>query len=548
MPVGLDVRILGPLDVQLDGRSLALGGPQQRAVLAILALNAGQVVSTARLIDELWGEQPPGSAKPVLQGYVSNLRKAIGSVLVTRAPGYALELEPGQLDLGRFEHLLGEGQQARAAGRLEAAAVKLREALGLWRGPALAEFAYEQFAQAAIVRLDELRLTALEERIEVDLGLGRHAQVVGELEGLVAQHPLRERSRGQLMLALYRSGRQAEALDVYQQARRALVEELGIDPTPALQALERAILQQDPVLDLAKDEEVRPEPAAGPSLEVPERSILVARLGGGDLDHLLALAGPLARRPPREIILAELVPAPGILSDATRAVRERRAALAAGGIAARGAAFVSESPGEDVVRLASEQNVDLALLDTPPGEIVEGVPSGDVGAVLEHAPCDVGVLVTRSATMSAPGPDRAVLVPFGGADHDWTAAEIGAWLAGVLVAPLRLLGTTSDPATGRRDASRLLANASLVLQDVTGIDTEPVLVDPGEDAVIEAADEAGLLVVGLSVRWRQEGIGATRLAVATKARPPTLLVRRGLRPGGLAPRESLTRFTWTLGR
>jgi hypothetical protein len=141
-----------------------------------------------------------------------------------------------------------------------------------------------------------------------------------------------------------------------------------------------------------------------------------------------------------------------------------------------------------------------------------------------------------------------VLVPFGGFDHDWTAAEIGAWIAGVLSAPMRLLGTLADLESGRRDASRLLANASLVLQDVTGIDTEPLLVERGEKAVIEAADDAGLLVVGLSVRWRQEGLGPTRLAVAREARPPTLLVRRGLRPGGLAPRESLTRFTWTLAR
>jgi hypothetical protein len=167
--------------------------------------------------------------------------------------------------------------------------------------------------------------------------------------------------------------------------------------------------------------------------------------------------------------------------------------------------------------------------------------------VLEHAPCDVGVLVTRGAAPE-PGPGRPVLVPFGGDDHDWTAAEIGAWIAGAVGAPLQLLGTTADPTRGRRDASRLLANASLVLQDVTGIDTEPMLVERGEEAVIEAADQAGLLVVGLSARWRQVGIGATRLAVATKARPPTLLVRRGLRPGGLAPAESLTRFTWTLAR
>jgi hypothetical protein len=201
-----------------------------------------------------------------------------------------------------------------------------------------------------------------------------------------------------------------------------------------------------------------------------------------------------------------------------------------------------------MVRLASEQNVDLALLDTPAGDLVEGVPVGDVGAVLELAPCDVGVLVTRGGAVSAPGPGHPVLVPFGGDEHDWTAAEIAAWIAGVLAAPVQLLGTSADPATGRRDASRLLASASLLLQDVTGIDTEPVLVERGEEAVIEAADEAGLLVVGLSTHWRQKGIGPTRLAVATRARPPTLLVRRGLRPGGLAPRESLTNFSWTLQR
>jgi hypothetical protein len=350
------------------------------------------------------------------------------------------------------------------------------------------------------------------------------------------------------MLALYRSGRQAEALEAYQDARRALVEELGIDPTPALQALERSILQQDPALELpaAETTRVEPPPTAAPS--APERSILIAPLGAEGCDHLLALAGPLARRPPREIILAQLVGDPSALGEATRRARERRAALASVGIAARGAAFVSEAPGEDVVRLSSEQNVDLALLDTPVGDLVEGAPAGEVGTVLEHAPCDVGVLVTRDGAAPDPGPDRPVLVPFGGEDHDWTAAEIGAWIAGAVAAPLQLLGTAADPAGGRRDASLLLANASLVLQDVTGIDTGPVLVERGETAVIEAADAAGLLVVGLSTRWRQEGIGATRLAVATRARPPTLLVRRGLRPGGLAPRESLTRFTWTLAR
>lgn len=541
----MDFGILGPLEARSEGRSVSLGGPQQRAVLAILLLHANEVVSTDRLIDELWGEEPPASAKAVLQGYVSHLRKEIGAALVTRAPGYALEVVGEELDLRRFEALLGQGREALASSRPDLAAERIREALALWRGPALADFAYEPFAQAAIVRLEELRLTAIEDRIEADLALGRHGPLAGELEGLVAEHPLRERLRGQLMLSLYRSGRQAEALEAYQKGRRALVGELGIDPSPALQALERSILNQDPAIDLPRAREERDEPAVIPDLPVPERAILVVPLGGGDIGALLALAVPLARRPPRELILAELVRGTGELADATRRVRERRAALAGDRIPSRAAAFVSDAPGEDVVRLAAEQNVDLVLLDWAPEELGKGVPGGDVGAVLEQAPCDIGVLVARDAA-AAPGPGRPVLVPFGGAEHDWTAAEIGAWIAGAVGAPLRLLGTKADPASGRRDASRLLASASLMVQQVTGIDTEPLLVAPGEKAVIEAAEDAGLLVVGLSPRWRQEGLGATRLAVARDARPPTLLVRRGLRPGGLAPRESLTRFTWTL--
>jgi DNA-binding SARP family transcriptional activator len=545
----VEFRILGPLEVSSDGGPVQLGGGRQRAVLALLLLRLGQVVSTEQLLEDLWPGRAPPTATKVVQLYVSRLRKSLGDgLLLTRAPGYVLAIEEGQLDLHRFERLLDEGVEDRLAGRAEVAATKLRRALGLWRGPALADFAYEPFAQAAIVRLGELRLTAVEERIEADFALGRHVRLVAELETLVGEHPLRERLHGQLMLALYRSGRQADALAAYREARRALVEELGLEPTPALQALERAVLRQDPALDLAVAESAGTQspPAAG--APVPERSILVAPLGDGGFEDLLALAGPLARRPPREVILAGLVGDPDALEEATRDVRERRAALASEGIDARGAAFVSGAPGEDVVRLASEQNVDLALLDTPAGDLVEGVPAGDVGAVLEHAPCDVGVLVTRPDAAYAPGAGRPVLVPFGGDEHDWTAAEIGAWIAGVLGAPLRLLGTSAEPARGRRDASRLLATASLLLQDVTGIDTEPMLVERGEQAVIDAAGEAGLLVVGLSPHWRRAGIGVTRLAVATRARPPTLLVRRGLRPGGLAPRESLTRFSWTLRR
>ncbi|MDP9244513.1 MAG: AAA family ATPase, partial [Chloroflexota bacterium] len=247
----MEYRVLGPLEVGREEISLPLGSGKERALLAILLLNANQTVSRDRLVDDLWGEKPPERATKAIQTYVSRLRKSLpAGVLRTRAPGYVLELEPEQLDLHRFERLLAEGQRALAEGSAELASASLREALALWRGPALAEFRSEPFAQGEAARLEELRLLALEARIDADLGLGRHADLVGELDSLVAHHPLRERFRAQLMTALYRSGRQAEALAVYQDARRVLVEELGIEPGRGLRELEQAILRQDPSLDL----------------------------------------------------------------------------------------------------------------------------------------------------------------------------------------------------------------------------------------------------------------------------------------------------------
>jgi DNA-binding SARP family transcriptional activator len=253
----MEFRLLGPLEVRDRGRELAVGGGKQRALLAVLLLHAGEVVPTERLIDALWGERPPRSAPNSVHIYVSQLRRALGDGrLVTRGRGYALQLEPGQLDLERFERLLARGRELLGAGDARAAAETLRDALALWRGLWLADFAYEPFAQGEIARLEALRLAAHEERIESDLRLGRHAELVPELEALVREEPLRERLRAQLMLALYRCGRQADALDAYHQARRTLVEELGLEPGPDLQELERAILRHDPSL------EAPPRPAA----------------------------------------------------------------------------------------------------------------------------------------------------------------------------------------------------------------------------------------------------------------------------------------------
>ena len=245
----MEFRILGPLEVHVGERVLPLSGVRQRTVLAILLLRAGEVVSSDRLIDGLWGERPPPSGIDALQVCVWRLRKMLPEgTVVTEGRGYRLAVAGEQIDAGRFERLAGEGRAALAKGDPERSARLLREALDLWSGPALADFAYEPFAQGEIARLEELRVLTVEERLEADLACGRAAELVGELEALVGAHPLRERLRGQLMRALYRSGRQAEALGAYQDARRALVDELGIEPSPALRDLERAILAQDPAL------------------------------------------------------------------------------------------------------------------------------------------------------------------------------------------------------------------------------------------------------------------------------------------------------------
>jgi DNA-binding SARP family transcriptional activator len=232
----MEFRLLGPLEVSEHGRSLALGGGKQRSLLAVLLLRANEVVATERLIDELWGESPPATAVKSVQVYVSGLRKQLGDGrLVTRSPGYLMRLDRSELDVGRVEALLAEARLLDPP----RAGERLREALAVWRGPPLADLAYEPFAQAEIGRLEELRLAALEQRIDADLAAGRHAEVVGELEALAAEHPLRERVHGQLMLCLYRCGRQAEALAAYQAARNALVDQLGIEPGRQLRELHR---------------------------------------------------------------------------------------------------------------------------------------------------------------------------------------------------------------------------------------------------------------------------------------------------------------------
>jgi DNA-binding SARP family transcriptional activator/DNA-binding GntR family transcriptional regulator len=259
----MELRVLGPFDAQEGGAPLSLGSPKARALLARLAMDVNRAVPTAKLVDDLWGDDVPESAVKMIQIYVSHLRKVLPpNVLVTRAPGYVMELDPDAIDLTRFRRLREEGREALAGDDPRTAEARFREALALWRGPALAEFS-EPFAQVESAHLDELRLSCLEDRIASDLALGRHADVVGELEALVTGHPLRESLHRNLILALYRSGREAEALAAYERFRRSLDDELGLEPSRALKALQHRVLNQDPSLELATSggtEATRPQP------------------------------------------------------------------------------------------------------------------------------------------------------------------------------------------------------------------------------------------------------------------------------------------------
>jgi DNA-binding SARP family transcriptional activator len=293
----MEFRVLGPLEVRADGRTVPLGGPKPRALLGALLLHVDEVISTERLVDELWGERPPAGARKLVPGYVHALRKQVGrSVLVTSAPGYVARLDSHALDLHEFERLLEEARSADLAGGVELR----RRALALWRGPPLADLVFEGPSRHEVSRLAELRLSTQVDRIEGELELGRHTQLIGELESLVALHPYQERPHALLMLALYRSGRQADALRTYREVRTRLSDELGLEPGQGLRELEATMLRQDPSLALEQRQlQGRSEAEAATSSSRPEiedeirlvtvlaadvvgSSALVERLSAGD--------------------------------------------------------------------------------------------------------------------------------------------------------------------------------------------------------------------------------------------------------------------------
>lgn len=488
----LEFRILGPLEVADDGQALSLGGAKQRALLAVLLLHRGETVSTDRLIDDLWGERAPASALKSVQVYVSHLRKLVGpEALLTQGRGYRLAVSPEQVDAERFEELAAAGRRALEAGDAERGSRTLREALALWRGPALADLAYEAFAQADVRRLDEARLGAVEDRADADLALGRHQQLVGELEALVREHPLRERLQGQLMLALYRSGRQADALDRFREARGALRDELGLEPGPELRELERAILDHDPEL----------------------------------------------KAPPR--------PAPPVA-----ALRRRRAGallLATGGAALAAvvvAAALSESDGSSVD--VAPNSVAVVALDS--NEVVDDVPVGSDPGVVDADPDAVWVVNTGDATVSQLDPESrelAATVAPSTAVSGMAADEKGVWASNVRKGVVARI----DPALRRVDRTVRLGPVAVFGSDVGPVATGAASVWAGtangsiaridperltlEDTII-VGNEPSAIAVGEHGVWVADDLDdtVTRIDPATGGVIATIPV--GLRPGAIA--------------
>jgi DNA-binding SARP family transcriptional activator len=532
------------VELRRDGAVVPVGAAKKRMILAVLGLSGGEAVSTDRLIDAVWGARPPPSAGKALQVYVSQLRDAVEpvrhapSVIVSQAPGYALVLPPQAVDVRVFERLWDQGRQLRAGESPDTAAEVLCRALALWRGPPLADLAYEDAFALDVSRLEEMRWACLEDRIDADVAAGRHAAVISDLEELSHRYPMRERTCELLMLAYYRSGRQSDALHTYRRMRAALVGELGLEPSRGLVELERRILQQDPALDGAV---ARTSLRTSTGHPAEARTILAVGEPSGGLTDLLQIAAPLAGGTGAELVVVSVLPQPAVegsdaLVSATEDLADSRDALEADGVVARVAAFSTPTPGRDVVKFATHHDVAMILAN---GESVDRRWQETVSELLISAACDV--------ILSFPGGDQptgtAVLVPFGGGEHDWAALELAAHLARTRDASLVLAGTALQQGT---DASRMLAVASVIVQRTFGVVPKPVIIASGAAGVLAQVRDAGVVVVGVSTRYRSEGLGDTREAIVRDAGVPVLAVRHGRRPGLLAPPERLTRFGWSL--
>jgi ABC-type transport system substrate-binding protein/DNA-binding SARP family transcriptional activator len=543
-----DFRILGPVAVSADGRVIEIGGPRLRKLLAILLLHANEPVPRGTLVYDLWGDQPPAGAQGSLEVYISRLRKALGSPVVLTRPGaYCLQVDDGQLDAHRFEQLVAQGRGELAENKAGLAAASLRTALQLWRGPFLGELGGESFAQLEAGRLEELRLGATEDRIEADLTLGRHADVTGELEALVAVHPLRERLHGQLMLALYRGGRQAEALAAYRAAREMMVRELGLEPGPALHRLESAILRQDSDLDLHATlawpdrGPVPPTPApraggpvaglAGPRTR-RTRLAAIAAVGAGILaaSLLIGFRAPAASQ-------ATLAGASGLVTvntDSDQLVHATRLTGAPGAVSGGdGSVWVADPGGGKVSRIdpGTGAEVDRILVGGGPGSITSGA-----GAIWVAS--TVGATLTRidpateavTQTIPLPGTNPGAIAY--GAGGLWVADPVARELFEV------------DPATGSlaRTLPLDLQPSALAAADgalwVAGYDNGTIeRIDPASGRVtgrVRVGHGPDALAAQADSLWVANSLDATVSRVDPAALAVTVAIPVGSGPDALA--------------
>lgn len=538
----MEFRLLGSIEVVDAGRVVELQGLKQRALLAVLLLHANELVSRDLLIDHLWGERPPTTAAHSLDVYVSRVRKALRGdnggqdVLVTRAGGYLLRLGPDDLDARRFERLVEEGRRALADGDAGEAADLLRGALALWRGRPLAELAFEPFARDEVERLEELRLVALEERLEAELALGLHAAAGGELERLVAQHPLRERLRRLLMLALYRSGRQADALTVYTDARRLLVEELGIEPTRELKELQQAILRQDPALDVPAPERsgAPTEPAARVQRARSRRRVLVAMTIGAAAIAVTATAVLLLADGSSHGLGAIDANAIGLIAhDGTIKSEVRGDARPTSVAAGHGSIWVSHFNDRHISRIDPRTNAvrDLIAVGDGPSGIAVGGGSAWVANNLDGTVSRVDARtdeVVQTIDVGN-GPDD---VAFGGAAvwvanaNDETVSRIDA-RSGRVIATFRAGGDASAVAFGY--GSLWIAN---------GLEGTVTRIDPRSRdtiAVVHVGNGPSALAVGAGAVWVANGRDDTVSRIDPRRNVVVATTPVGEGPADIAP-------------
>ena len=522
----MEFAILGPLRARRDEHELPLGGPKQRALLAMLLLYANEVISRERLIEGMWGEQPPPTAEHTLDNYVSRLRRVLGDGRVERrSPGYSLRVEPGELDLERFERLVERGRIERGQDRSRDAATTLNEALALWRGAALADVLYEPFAAREAERLEELRIAALEERIEAEVALGRDSAVIPELERLVRTNPFRERPLSLLMLALYRSGRQTEALSLFQARRLRLSEELGLEPGPQLQELQRQILAHDERLDAPRVRHPMPRTGSRPHarrLAVAGAFAVIA--AGAAVGLIVATGGGSARS--ADVTSSQIV---GLRVGAVAARLRVEMPNAPAAIVATGDSLWSADPSTGAV-----SRVDLAS-----GTVADRVPVGGTPGALAAGGGSVWVASVPGDHVTRIDPDTGAVtqtIPLGGARVSALAfGSGGLWVADLVDNSLMELlpGSGARRRTLRvhlRPTSLAIAGGRIWVAGYRDGEVEELDLESGQTVgTVHVGNGPASLAAGLGAIWVANSLDSTvsRIDPATDSVTDTIPVGSG---------------------